>query len=471
MQSLPALLIRLARRHRLQQLLTQLVPPTMISTLLAAVAVAAIRWALPELEWMVPALVVAGLAAPLVWLPSAWRVSLSTTYLAAELDQLAQAEGLVMAYAEWRDPAWQERCQAALARIRLPSLRWQAALPGLLAAMLLAGAVALPQTVPLPLPTGPADALVKPLREQLAELANAGILTAEEHHELTQRLADLIARNQGGVLDQATWEGIDRVQAQATAQASAAGEKLAAALSAAEAAASPALSTATATATATSSTDANALAAKLAVDLARLAEQAPALAQLDLADPQQRAALAAALARAQQRGLLSKAQVEALQRAGLASGHMPAAGVPTPAQGQALARQLAEALGKRQKKLSGAARTASEQFLARLRGQQLTPGNGAPTRGPGEAPLDQLPRSRTAGGEQAALAPGATLNPDGSVTIAGRSRDAELDPAAQAALQRAAAQAFDPTAADSRRATVAPRHRAAVAAYFSEPAK
>ena len=467
MQSLPALLIRLARRHRLQQLLTQLVPPVMVSTLLAAVAVATIRWALPELEWMVPALVVAGLAAPLVWLPSAWRVSLSTTYLAAELDQLAQAEGLVMAYAEWRDPAWQERCQAALARIRLPSLRWQAALPGLLAAMLLAGAVALPQTVPLPPLTGPADALVKPLREQLAELANAGILTPEEHHELTQRLADLMARNHGGVLDQATWEGIDRVQAQATAQASAAGEKLAAALSAAEAAASPSPSTATAS----SPTEANALAAKLAVDLARLAEQAPALAQLDLADPQQRAALAAALARAQQRGLLSKAQVEALQRAGLASGHTPAAGVPTPAQGQALARQLAEALGKRQKQLSGAARTASEQFLARLRGQQLLPGNGAPTRGPGEAPLDQLPRSRTAGGEQAALAPGATLNPDGSVTIAGRSRDAELDPAAQAALQRAAAQAFDPTAADSRRATVAPRHRAAVAAYFSEPAK
>jgi hypothetical protein len=278
-----------------------------------------------------------------------------------------------------------------------------------------------------------------------------------------------MARNHGGVLDQATWEGIDRVQAQATAQASAAGEKLAAALSAAEAAASPVLSAATATVF--YPTEANALAAKLAVDLARLAEQAPALAELDLADPQQRAALADALAQAQQRGLLSKAQVEALQRAGLASGHTPAAGVPTPAQGQALARQLAEALGKRQKKLTGAARTASERFLARLGGQQPSPGNGAPTPGPGEAPLDQLSRSRTAGGEQAALAPGATLNPDGSVTIAGRSRDAELDPAAQAALQRAAAQAFDPTVADSRRATVAPRHRAAVAAYFAEPVK
>ncbi len=478
MQSLAVLLTRLARRHRLQGVLTQMAPPLVVSAVVAAVAVAAVRWAMPEAAWLVSALVIGGLGAPLVWLPSAWQMSVSASRLAAELDSLAEAQGLVMAYAECHDPAWHEHCQAVLMRVTLPRLPWRPLLPGIAAVLLLLGAIALPQAVVLPAMVGPADALVKPLREQLAELAATGVLTHEEHDEMNKRLADLVARSQGGVLDQATWEGIDRVQTQAAAQATAAGEKLAAALTSATASAATVSAATVSAATselptpaASDPAAANALAAQVAVDLARLAEQAPGLASLDLADPHARAALAAALESAQQKGLLSKAQVAALQRAGLTSGKASESGTaaPTAAQSRALAQQLADELDKRKKQLGSSARTAAEAFLARLAAQQA--GSGAPTPGPGEAPIEQLARLRTAGGEQAPLAPGVTLNPDGSVTIAAHARDAQLDGAARADLQRAAARAFDPTAADSRRAHVAPRHRAAVAAYFSEPAK
>lgn len=475
MQTLDALLVRLTRRHQCQHLINVVAPRMVVSALLAAVVIATIRSAAPSFAGLVPAVIVAAILAPLPWVPSAWSRRISRSQAAGELDVLAQAEGLVMAYCEQRDVAWSERCSASLQRVRLPALSFSPMLPSFLAMLVAIGAVSLTQSLPQPPAAGPADALVKPFREQIAELSERGVLTKEERHDLEQRLTDLVARSQGGALDQATWEGIDRLQSQVTTQASAAGEKLAAALAAAQAAADPAAAVpATGQSTGQTADTANALAAQLAIDLAKLAEQAPGLVPSDLADPSQRAALAAALAHAQKQGLLTTAQVAALQRAGLTPGK--AAGPnngPTAAQSRALARHLANELAKRKQGLGGAARSSAELFLARLAAGQLgsKPGSGGPSRGPGEAPLDHLKRERTAGGDQAALMPGATLNPDGSVTVAAQVRDAQLDEHARAQLERAAARDFDPTAADSRRATVAPRHRAAVEAYFSEPAK
>lgn len=475
MQTLDALLVGLTRRHQCQHLINVVAPRLVVSALLAAVVIATIRSAVPNLAGLVPAVIVAAILAPLPWLPSAWSRRIPRSQAAGELDGLAEAEGLVMAYCEQRDVAWSDPCSASLQRVRLPPLSFGPMLPSLLAILVAIGAVSLTQSLPQPPAAGPADALVKPIREQIAELTERGVLTKEERHELEQRLTDLVSRSHGGALDQATWEGIDRLQSQVTTQASAAGEKLAAALAAAQAAADPA---AAIPATGQTADSANALAAQLAIDLAKLAEQAPGLVPSDLADPAQRAALAAALAQAQKQGLLTTAQVAALQRAGLTPGKAAGPGSssgkgPTAAQSRALARHLADELAKRKQGLGGAARSAAELFLARLAAGQVgsQPGSGGPSRGPGEAPLDQLKRERTAGGEQAALMPGATLNPDGSVTVAAQVRDAQLDEGARAQLQRAAARDFDPTAADSRRATVAPRHRAAVEAYFSGPAR
>ncbi len=466
MATLDALMIRLARRHRWQQLIVVGAPRLVASTILAAVVIAVVRLALPNGDWLVPAIIAAGVLTPLPWLPGAWRQRTTTAALAGELDLLAGADGLVMGYAEQRDPAWAERCSAAVQRITLPPLRDRPLMPAFFGVLLMLGAWCLPQAMPLPALAGPAEALVKPLRDELARLAEAAIITPLERKELDQRLAELVARSQGGTLDQATWEGLDRLQTQLAAQSTAAGAKLAAALAAAQAAAAPeSPDQSTATSPEAAALLASALAANLASDLAKLAEQAPGLVP-DLADPHQQQALAQALDKALRQGLISKAQAEALQRAGVKPGR---AGDPSPnpAQARALARRLADELNKRKNGLSGEARTAAEAFLARLSAEQNCD-RGGPSRGPGEAPLDRIARARTAGGDQAALAPGATLNPDGSVTVAAQARDAQADDAALHQLERAAARAFDPTAADSRRATVAPRHRGAVEAYFAD---
>ncbi len=453
MASIDTLLARLARRHSCQRLCDSAAPRLAAAALIAATVVASIRVAVPAGDWLIPTLLAAALLAPLPFLPAAWRRRDSGARLAGELDLLAGAQGLAMAFAEQRDPAWDAASAAALAKVQLPAVRVAAFGPAVVALALLTGAVLLPQVVPPPLAERPAASLVRPVRNDLAQLAEIGVIRPEERAELEKRLDELLAGAQGGTLDQATWEGVDRLQAHLDAQATAAGEHLAAALAAAQqgTVAPPA-----------NDAEAGALAESLAVQLAALAAQAPGLVPADLHDPAAQQALAKALAQAQAKGLLTKAQVAALQQAGLQPGKP--GGALTAAQGRALARSLAQQLAKRQGGLgNGKAGTAAAAFLAKLNGQT---GNGGVDRGPGVAPLTREHRDRTAGGEQTGLAPGATLNADGSVTVAAQSRNAEPGDEARKDLQRAAAQAFDPAAADSRRAAVAPRHREVVEAYF-----
>jgi hypothetical protein len=459
---LDTLLGRLSRRHRWQLLIDQLAPRFLVAGLVVGTGVAAIRLALPAVSPLIPALVAAALLVPWCWTPALLRQRVARGRLAGELDLLAGTNGTAMALAEQPDAAWTTLTASALEQVAMPPLRWQPVLPALVALALLGGAVLLPQAEPAAPGTSPAAALVRPLREDLARLAEAGVITRPEQQELVQRVDDLLAHAGTGALDQATWEGLDRLQAGLDAQATAAGEHLAAALAAAQAGVDQPPKDAA---------QAGALADQLATTLAALAMQAPGLLPATLGDPASREALAAALAQAQERGLLSEAQRQALQRAGLTPGKPGSK--PTPGASAALARTLAAELAKRRAGLGTCkAGSAAEDFLARLNGRAGNcngngPGGGGVSRGPGTADLDQGPRDRTAGGEQAGLTPGATLNPDGSVTVAAQARDAEPDPAAREALQRAAAQAFDPAAADSRRAEVAPEHRAVVEAYFT----
>ena len=458
MADLDTLLARLERRRRLQRAADALAPRLLAASLIAATAVATVRLALPIASWAVPACIAAGLLVPLCWLPAAWRQRDARGRLAGELDLLAGTEGTTMALAEGDDTAWHGRVASRLASVVLPPVRLRPLLPAVACVALLAGAGILPQAVPAMRTTGhPAEALVRPVRDDLARLEQAAVITPEERVELEKRLDDLLARAGGGMLDQATWEGIDRLQAHLDTQAGAAGEKLAAALALAQAGLDqpPA-----------DEREAAQLASSLASAVAALAEQAPGLVPADLHDPAAQQAFAQALAQAQAKGLISEAQRAALEKAGLKPGKPGSS--PSPGQARALARRLADELQKRKQGLgtcSGG--TAADAFLAKLRAGSR-PGRGGVDRGPGSAEISKEPRARTAGGDQEGLAPGATLNPDGSVTVAAQARDAEADPAAREALRRAAAQAFDPTAADSRRATVAPRHRAAVEAYFSE---
>ncbi len=459
MAALAHLLQRLDRGHRWQRVIDCSAPRLLASTLLAGVGVIAIRVAVPAAEPLLPAVIAAGLLAPLPWLPAAWHQRRTPAQLAAELDLLADANGTVMALAEQPTPAWEAQIATRLADLRLPPLRWRGVLPALAGVALLLSLTAVPQAIVPPTPFSPAAALMAPLRDALAQLATAGVVTPGEQQELARHMADLVAQAEGSMLDQATWQGLAALQARLDQQAVAAGERLAAALAAAQehAATPPAMP-----GDAAASAQAAQLAEAMATTFAGLAAQAPGLIP-ELKDPAAREALAQALAQAQAKGLLSAAQRAALARAGLAQAKP--GGPFSAAQSRALARSLAAELERRRQALGqSVAGAAAQALLARLR--QGANDDWGVDRGPGVAPIERQARDRTAGGSAQGLAPGATLNPDGSVTIAAQARDAEPDEAARAALQRSAAQAFDPAAADSRRAAVAPRHRAAVEAYF-----
>ena len=473
MDALDALLARLARRQRLQRLIAVCVPPLVAGVLVSSTWIAVVRTTWPEAAWTVTAAAGAAFLIPLCWLPTVVRQRPTRARLAAEVDLLAGAHGLAMATAEQRDAAWMARLSPLLASVVLPAAGWRRLMPALAATCLLAGALALPQALlPPPPAANPAAALVRPLREELAAMTAAAVVTPEERQELERRLDELVEQAPNGLLDQATWQAVDGVQARLDAQATAAGEKLAAALAAAQDAvahaegASP--TDAGSAANPASTAQATALAADLARTLAALAEQAPGLLPSKPGDPAAQQALAQALAQAEAQGRITPAQRAALAKAGFTPAKPGKQGGVSASQARALGRHLAQELAKRRAGL-GTCRsaTAAEAFLARLRaGQGLRPGQGRVVRGPGAAPLDHESRPRTAGGEQTGLPPGMTLNPDGSVTVAAQSRDAERDPAADREAQRAAAQHFDPAAADARRATVAPRHREAVERFF-----
>ena len=444
MAGLDPALIRLDRRLRVQGALRRATAAWSVSLLAGGSAALVARLAGLE-PAVLPALGL-GFLAPLALIPRWWGQPAARAVTAARLDLLTDARGLVMAAAVDDHPAWRPAVATAVSRAVLPPLDLRRLVPVLLAATAAVAVLAVPPPTDDADPRHDARAFVTPLRTELADLAP--LLPTPEVKTLEERLNQLEEKAKGG-LDQQAWNSLDRLAQDLGTRADQAGNGLAEATDAAQRA----------------SLDA-AQAPALAAALAQLAQTAPGLLPPTL-DPANQAALAAVLQQAAAQGLVTPAQAKLLAERGLTPAGKP--GQCNAAQARAMARELAKRLESRCNGMGACrASVATRAGLARCQGRGRGPGGPGHTEDPdADTPIEHQDRARLAGGSAQDLAPGARLNPDGSVTLATQVRTAEEDPAARAALAAAAQRAFDPAAADTRRAAVHPRLAPAVEAYFT----
>ena len=455
-------LARLRRWRRVQRGVDGLLPTATMTIGVAATVVMMVRLGLPAWSWTVWPLAVAGLLAPLVVLPRFLRHQDADADLAGHLDVQMQTNGVAMALAALpvgqRDEGWMARLRRPIDTWQPPSLRWNRGAPTLVALVILLCAVALPQAVPRLTIASNTAGLFSHASDRLAELAGANLLPPEQADILKKRLEDLKANAERSGMDQATWEGLARLEQDLTSAGQQASRQLAEALAEAERAAKPPDAGQTPEA-------ASQAAVAMAQQLAELAAQAPGLVPT-LPAAADTAALKAALQQAAAQGKLSPEQLAALEKLGL----QPSAGQPggglTDEQVRDLAKKLVDELAKRATEMgTNKGGEGFELLLAEARGRGL--GAGGVGRGPGHTNHPQLEAERFPVGTVEGLSAGARLNPDGSVTLAEQVREPDVDAAVAEAGRRAVAQQFDPTAADARRATTAPRHRAAVQQYFA----
>jgi hypothetical protein len=446
--------------RRVQRSYDGLVPKLALALALAAVAVIVVRLALPEAEWLiVPAIVVAVLA-PLPWLPSLWRQRDRAGDIAGHLDSLCGSEGLAMALAESRadarDQDWLARLRQPLENFQLPAFTWSAGKSAALCAGCLLVAFLLPQAQRPPRLSTMVSNLFAQVDQQFGDIAEAQAMPEPSQEELRQQLAELKQHATDDGMDEATWEGLDRIKKQLDTAGDLAVRRLAQAMVAAEVAAA-----------ATEPPAGAAPDSALAQALAELALQAPGLVPV-LPEGATLEAMQNMLAQAAQRGLLTPMQLQALQRLGFKPD--PGARKLDPGAARAFSKDLLDRLKQGQGK-SGLSKDG--RFSLLLEGMRAldNPGKGGVNRGPGHVELTFGDKSRTPGGQSENLPTGARINPDGSVTLAEQVRDSEVDEAVAQAVVRAAAQSFGATTADARRAATAPRHRAAVEKYFAADAK
>lgn len=423
----------------------------------AATAVMVVRLAVPGADWLTLPLAAAGALLPLTLIPRAWRQRDDPALLAGHLDDACDARGLAMALASepaaTRDADWAARLRRPLDTLVLPPLPWDTARMVPFATVMLGVALILPQVeADFSLPPMVAT-LFQRAEERVAELAP--VVPEAQREEAERTVEQLKARAEHDGMDQATWEGLDRVRRDLDQAAGVSVMRLAQALAAAERAASDRPSPG----------QSGAGAERLAQAVAELAAQAPGLMP-KLPAGADADALAKALQAAAGNGALSPEQLAAVQQLGLLRAAGKQAGQLDPAQLKELAKRLGDELSKCK---GGLGKLGLEDELEDQLRRQRGGGQGGAERGPGHPPLTWDDPLRTPGGGVQGLPAGAQLNPDGSVTIAEQVRDADLDEAALQSATRAAARAFDPAAADARRATVAPRHRAAVEKYFAAP--
>lgn len=443
-------LARLQRWRRIQRGLDRVLPVAAAACGIAATAVMVVRLGLPALAWTVWPIAAVGALSPLLVLPRALRVRDRATDLAGHLDLQLDANGMAMALAAVpageRDGGWQARLRQPIEAWRPPALRWTNGKGTLAALAILALALALPQAQPQPALASTTAGLFAQAGERLSQLTAAQLLPPTQAEVLQQRLVELTANAARSGMDQATWEGLARLEQDLERAGQQAGQRLAEALAEAERAAKP------------PETPPSPEAAMVMVQqLAELAAQAPGLVPV-LPPGAEAEALQTALRQAAAQGKLSAEQLAALERLGL----QPAGAAGqclSEEEARGLAAKLIDELAERAKALGT---TSGESFA-----QRLAECRGGPNRGPGHTDHPQLTSERFPVGEVAGLAPGARLNPDGSVTLAEQVREPDVDAAAAEAGRRAVAQQFDPTAADARRASTAPRHRAAVQRYFA----
>lgn len=456
-------LSRLALRRRLQRGLDGLLPAMAIGAAAAATAVMVVRLGVPSLAWTVWPLAAAGVLAPVVALPRALRTQDRTADLAGHLDLQLGVNGVAMALAavpaDGRDGGWQARLRRPLEEWQPPALQWHGGGRVLAALAILGLALLLPQAEARRATKSPTAGLFAGAAERLHGLTDAQLLPPEQADEFAKRLQELQANAERTGMDQATWEGLARLEQDLQAANQQAGRRLAEALAQAELAAKTPEAPSTPAVTAE-------MAAAMSQQMAELAAQAPGLVPQLAADADAQA-MQQALAQAAAQGRLSPEQLAALQKLGLKPAPNLDGKPLTEEQLRQLADKLAKGLAQNCDKLGVCDGCDGDQFALLLAEARGRPGRGGVGRGPGHTNHPQLETERFPVGSIEGLPPGARLNPDGSVTLAEQVREPEVDAEAAEAGRRAAAQQFDPTAADARRASTAPRHRAAVSRYFA----
>ncbi len=258
------------RRHRVQRCLSRLLVAWAVCLGTVALVQVCIRLALPGWAPAVLWLPLVGLVAPLVLVRRWYGRAESRATTAARLDRLAQARGLAMALADEapgaRDPGWMQRLRPCLDRVRLPPLDWSGGGRLLVAALAVVIALLLPQRDPAgSAPDQRVEQLLARPRAMLEQLAEEGVLSQERKRELLQQLETIAEAASERGMDQAVWEGLDRLAAGLGAEQRRSTQRLAEALAQARrtAAADPATR--------------EREAAALAQALSRLAAQAPGL--------------------------------------------------------------------------------------------------------------------------------------------------------------------------------------------------
>jgi hypothetical protein len=449
----------LHRRRRLQRVLTAYLPWLAMAVGIAAMLVMVVRLSLPAAAWLVWPLTAAAILAPGLIIPRIWAKRDSTAILAGHLDLCINGQGLAMALSasesSGRDGDWLARLRQPLEQITLPPLIYEHGRGVGLAAMCLVVALLLPQRAETPSIPSVVGTFFSHLNERLTALDEAGVIPPADVEQQRLDVERLLTHAVDQGMTQATWEGLDRVHQRTDQQVERSVQRLAQAMSLAEATAQP-----------SSPEDRELQEQRLAQAVAELALAAPGLIPRL---PQEAGAqdLSELLAQAVQAGALNPEQAAAIKKLGLLKpGQREKL---NPAAMQALREHLKKELEKAHQKLCKLGECNNfNEALGRFRGGRgEKAGRGGANRGPGHSALTWDDPLRTKGGGVEGLPAGMQLNPDGSITIAEQIRDAEIDPAIQAAAQRAAIRAFDPTAADANRATVAPRHRAVVEKYFA----
>ena len=157
-----------------------------------------------------------GLAAGLAGIPRAVRRRESEHALAARLDVMAGARGVVMAVAaqtaEERDAGWAERADAASERVVVPRPRLLPLLPALISLICVTVALAMPPKVAAQTEEPSAVQILESLEDRLDALKSAELLPEDEVKELTDRVEQLKENIRDTGITSAGWEGIDRLE-------------------------------------------------------------------------------------------------------------------------------------------------------------------------------------------------------------------------------------------------------------------
>lgn len=485
---------------------------------LAAVVTIIIRAALPAAETAPPWVLAAALAAPLLAAPWLGGPRTPRHRLAAHLDSLVTARGLVMGLAATtppaRDPAWTTRADRALAHVPWP----RADLSRLPLAALAAAAALIALLVPQRLDAPPAEppppwALhFERAQARLDLIDKLGVAPPDARARLSEQLDRLRDHAARAGMSQASWDGLDRLERDLDHAVDRARQRLAEALAAARVAPlpragdppPPAVTAAdeerrrrdrdrlvSAHADTGDTTPADAgpndteprrhleqltrereheRLADLAAGLDALAEAAPGLSPEAALSPEARAALDELLREARAPGDAEEARAPSppADRADAAPLDPETVARTLDALERALTER-GESLGR----LASSDAAALEALVTQL-ARGLTGGDGAgpaaggpsQSRAAADLALDPTPGAPFAPGALTPLPPGARPNADGSVTLALTARDPALDPHAADALARGSLRDHAATSADARRARVAPRHRGAVSRYF-----